>query len=262
MLRILLLDDNPNDRLLVIHELQQAFAQVEVLAAIDQSELEEKLEENQFDLVITDYQLRWSNGLEVLAAVKTRYPDRPVIMFTDSGNEEVAVQGMKQGLSDYLPKRQPFHRLAIAVREAMLKQQMQRDYTAAMSALKASEEQFRLAMEAAELGFWDWDIASDRITSSYHHARLMGIAPATFDNTYAGFLAHVHPDDRPLVEYAIGQAMASPLGAQGSEYEAEFRVVWPDGSIHWLAGKGRVYASGGQPVRMIGIVRDTTDRRL
>ncbi|MBD2090048.1 response regulator [Microcoleus sp. FACHB-1515] len=257
MLRILLLDDNPNDRLLVIRELQQAFSDLEILAAIDSDSFFAQLATDQLDLVITDYQLRWSNGLEVLTVVKTRYPDCPVIMFTDSGNEEVAVLGMKQGLSDYLPKRQPFHRLAIAVREAILKQQMQRDYAAAMLALKASEEQFRLAMEAAELGFWDWDVAGDRVTWSYNQVGLFGAEP-TRDRTYADFLAQVHPDDQAMVQYAIDRAIE-----QNSDYDVEFRVVWPDDSVHWLASKGRVYRNDrGEAIRMIGVVRDTTDRRL
>ena len=258
MLRILLLDDNPNDRLLVTRELHQAFPDVAIELAINATELQAQLEAGNFDLVITDYQLRWSDGLEVLVAAKTRYPERPVIMFTDSGDEEVAVEGMKRGLSDYVPKRQPFHRLSIAVREALHKQQIQRDYKTAMEALKASEEQFRLAMEAAELGFWDWNIATDEVTWSYNHTRLMGVTPEAPNGTYASFLQCVHADDRPMVDYTVRQAVE-----QAGDYEAEFRVVWPDGSTHWLVGKGRVFSNeAGKARRMIGVLRDTTDRRL
>ncbi|AFY55843.1 bacteriophytochrome (light-regulated signal transduction histidine kinase) [Rivularia sp. PCC 7116] len=117
--RILLIDDNPDDRLLAMRELAKEFSNLRVVEIIDASEFEYALEKGHYDLVITDYQLKWTNGLNVLNAFKNRYPDIPVIMFTNSGTQEVAVAAMKAGLDDYVIKSpKHFVRLSQAARLA------------------------------------------------------------------------------------------------------------------------------------------------
>ncbi|MFN6483314.1 MULTISPECIES: response regulator [unclassified Nostoc] len=127
MLRILLIDDNLNDRLLAIHVLEQEFFDLQFQEIVQAKDLEEALETGQFDLVITDYQLRWSDGLTAIRAIKNRYPDCPVIMFTNSGTQEIAVEAMKSGLEDYIIKS-PKHyvRLPAAVRRAIERTEAQR----------------------------------------------------------------------------------------------------------------------------------------
>src|SRR2546421_2787541 len=65
------------------------------------------LQSGDFDLVITDSHLRWTDGLSVLRALKARYPGVPVIMFTGTGNEELAVEAMQAGVGGHLPKSTP-----------------------------------------------------------------------------------------------------------------------------------------------------------
>lgn len=148
MLRILLIDDNLSDRLLAARELGKTFSNLHLLE-VGASEFTSILEAGEFDVVITDYQLRWSNGLEVLQALKSRYPNCPVIMFTDSGSEEIAVKGMKLGLSDYVLKGKSLYRLPIAVQESLDKQRIRRDYEETLEQLRLSEERFR--QQAKEL---------------------------------------------------------------------------------------------------------------
>ncbi|OUL27550.1 response regulator [Nostoc sp. 106C] len=118
MLRILLIDDNPNDRHLAIYALKQEFSDLQIQEIGQAQDLEQALAVGQFDLVITDYQLRWSDGLTVLKAIKSRYPDCPVVMFTNSGTQEIAVEAMKLGLDDYVIKSASQLRLPKAVRRA------------------------------------------------------------------------------------------------------------------------------------------------
>jgi CheY-like chemotaxis protein len=104
-LNVLIADDNPDDRRLVMRELQREFDAVSAYEVVDCVSLYDTLGRGGFNLVVTDYQLKWSDGLAVARAIKARYPDCPMIMFTNSGDEEVAVQALKQGVDDYVLKR-------------------------------------------------------------------------------------------------------------------------------------------------------------
>lgn len=116
-LNILLIDDNPDDRALTIRVLQKENPGLKVQEVFDAIGLSEALKRGGFDLAITDYELVWTNGLTILREIKAHYPDCPVIMFTGSGDEEIAVEAMKAGLDDYILKS-PKHavRLPAAIR--------------------------------------------------------------------------------------------------------------------------------------------------
>ncbi|MEB3357276.1 MAG: ATP-binding protein [Synechococcales bacterium] len=101
---ILLIDDNPADRQLVTRELHRSFPNLEICEVGEREGFEGAIASPSFDLVITDYELNWSTGLEVLRRVKALDPFIPVVMFTASGSQEVAVEAMKSGLDDYVIK--------------------------------------------------------------------------------------------------------------------------------------------------------------
>jgi DNA-binding NtrC family response regulator len=103
-LRIILADDHADDRLLLARELRHEFPGLDILHIIDAEEFAQVLATGQFDLAITDSQLGWTNGLALLQAIKATLPDCPVIMFTGTGSEEIAVEAMKAGLHDYILK--------------------------------------------------------------------------------------------------------------------------------------------------------------
>ncbi|MBM4123460.1 MAG: PAS domain S-box protein [Nitrospira sp.] len=102
--RILLVDDDPSLTVLANEFLQGAFPHLQIDQISTAAGLAQALDTGGFDLVITDYRLGWSDGLEVLRRVKARCPDCPVIMFTATGSEEIAVEAMKAGLDDYVLK--------------------------------------------------------------------------------------------------------------------------------------------------------------
>ena len=131
-LRILFIDDNPNDRILTMRALNREFSNLQVDQVIEAEALAKALDAGDFDLVITDYHIYWTDGLTLLHAVKSRYPDCPVIMFTATGNEEVAVEAMKTGLDDYILKStEHYARLPGAVRSALDKATQRRALHAA-----------------------------------------------------------------------------------------------------------------------------------
>jgi signal transduction histidine kinase len=120
ILRVLVLDDNPHDRQLTLRELHKEFPDVEAVEPLDDAEFREALANARFDIVVTDFNLKWSNGVDIVRAVKGARPHCPVIMFTATGTQEVAVEAMKAGLDDYVIKS-PKHylRLAVAVRSCL-----------------------------------------------------------------------------------------------------------------------------------------------
>jgi len=125
-------------------------------------------------------------------------------------------------------------------------------------ALREAEARLRLALEAGRIGTWDWDMTTNKIMWSRGHEQLWGMAPGTFGGTYAEFEGRLHPDDRPALESAVARAIA-----ERRKYRHEFRVVWPDGSVHWVVGEGECFHDNtGKPVRMVGTVSDITERKL
>lgn len=102
--RILLVDDDPQARLQVRHELSREFPHIQIREVLDWTAIYQALGDNTFDLVITDYALNWATGLDVLKAIKAHNPQLPVVMFTDSGTPAIAVEAMKAGLDDYVVK--------------------------------------------------------------------------------------------------------------------------------------------------------------
>jgi len=120
-LKILLIDDNSDDRFLTIEELKREF-DVDVDQVSTEAEFLQAMIKDNYNIVITDYQLRWATGLEIIRRIKQKFPFLPIIMFTGSQGEEVAVEAMKEGLDDYIIKSENhFMRIPMAIRSILYK---------------------------------------------------------------------------------------------------------------------------------------------
>jgi PAS domain S-box-containing protein len=122
-------------------------------------------------------------------------------------------------------------------------------------ALRVSEERMSLAAENAQLAMWDWDVVNDRVW--IQDEGMFGFDP-TVPIDHATLAGAVHPDDRAARSTAIRHAMTT-----GGTYEAEFRVILADGSVRWVAARGRSPAAtpGGVPQRILGIAMDITRQK-
>lgn len=127
----------------------------------------------------------------------------------------------------------------------------------ANAGLRESEARMHFVGERAGVGYWYWDIATDHLGWSPVCHRLHGV-PETETITYARYLSILHADDREAVDRAVRAALA-PGGS--SDYEIEARVIWPDGTVRWIHGKGSATFQHGQAVRMAGIALDVTARK-
>ncbi|TAG92858.1 MAG: PAS domain S-box protein [Oscillatoriales cyanobacterium] len=123
--------------------------------------------------------------------------------------------------------------------------------------LRKINQQLTLALSATKIGFWDWDVPGNHIIWSIEHEQLFGLAPRSFDGSYECFAACIHPEDLLNLNNASDEART-----RRADYDHEFRVVWPDGSIHWMEGKGKFfYSEEGEAVRMVGTVMEISDRK-
>jgi signal transduction histidine kinase len=121
-----------------------------------------------------------------------------------------------------------------------------------------AEDYSRLAIEMGGMGTWDWDLVHDRVTSSPRLRELAGRPSARGAVTVADVLAVLHPPDREGIRAAVATARAG-----GAPFRHEFRVVHPDGGVHWLMAHGDfVRDASGTPVRMLGVVKDIDARKV
>jgi diguanylate cyclase (GGDEF)-like protein/PAS domain S-box-containing protein len=122
---------------------------------------------------------------------------------------------------------------------------------------RESEQWLRFAQGAAGVGTFSWDIGGDTTTCSDEYFRLFGIEPRATAVTTAEWREHLHPEDRERVIQAMSCSVFD-----GAPFRAEYRLVWSDGSEHWVSSRGEVFRDdAGQPVRMMGALIDITDRK-
>ncbi len=130
---------------------------------------------------------------------------------------------------------------------------MRDDADAARVAPPVRELLAQLAVEAAGIGTYEWDLVSDRLVWDERMQRLLGFADGEFDGTVDAFLAHVAPEDRAVVAAAVDRAVRS-----GGGYDLEYRVPVP-GATRWVAARGRV-VDDGSGSRLVGVAYDITGR--
>ena len=249
-LHFLLIDDNPNDRALATRELTRVFPGLKLTAVTTAAALTLAMKERNFDLVITDYRLRWTNGLKVLTEVKKRLPECPVVMFTGTGNEHIVADAMKRGLDDYIVKT-PAHyaRLPGAARHAL-----ERAY--ARAAAHEADERYRALFETSPdaVGVFDLDakllMVNGRAVEAFgYDTREQMLGRRLYD-----FLV---PEDRPRAEQIVRW-----LKEAGKYQFIEYRAHRKDGSVIAIESSATLIRDrDGQPRAMLVTARDITQRK-
>ena len=123
--------------------------------------------------------------------------------------------------------------------------------------LRQQEERLRLTLTAGQMASWDWLVQSGEIVWNDTHYRMLGYEPGEVKPSYQAWADRVHPDDREVTQSLIQRCMD-----EKRLYTAEFRTLWPDGTIRWLEARGDFeYAADNQPLRNFGVMLDITERK-
>ncbi|GAB4533797.1 MAG: hypothetical protein Tsb0014_19520 [Pleurocapsa sp.] len=246
--KALIIDDNPSDRTLALRELKKLFPQLQYWEIIDEFSLTQALAANKFNIVVTDYQLRWTTGLEILHRIKQHSNSCPVIMFTGTGSEEIAVKAMKAGLDDYVIKS-PRHyvRLAAAVRSAWQRSQ----HRQALEAIKQSYDRF---FERVPLGLYRLNTSGKILEANSTLVKMLGY------NQQKELLGknllkyHVKPEFYRQWQQQLTKADATE--------EFEGQVCRLDGKLIWVCHRAiAVKDAAGNLVCYEGAVADITEKK-
>jgi PAS domain S-box-containing protein len=141
--------------------------------------------------------------------------------------------------------------------QADLERQIAEERASASETLRESEAMLQIALQANGLALWVWDFKQDVLHWSEQKYRMIGIEPGSIEPTTEAWFRAIHPDDLAGVKKTFMIARES-----GADYHAQYRVVWPDGSVHWLESQGQWQRDEtGQVLRVVGVVADVTKRK-
>ncbi|GAB6095626.1 hypothetical protein JCM14469_18780 [Desulfatiferula olefinivorans] len=125
------------------------------------------------------------------------------------------------------------------------------------NSLRERQSRLDLALQSAQMGAWSWNIIENKRYFDTKACHLLGIEPEKFCGTAEEFFSVVHLDDRKMLKDALARTID-----QDVPYNPEYRVVWPDGSIHYILAHGKLHCDdSGQPVKIIGLVGDITKNK-
>jgi diguanylate cyclase (GGDEF)-like protein/PAS domain S-box-containing protein len=218
-------------------------------------------------LVLMDIVMPDINGIDVTRRIKRQSNAPRVVMLTLHDNAEYRFHAQLAGADGFIAKSELETALphliermftAPATVQVQSPADMPARQEAASRALSENDERLRHTLEAGDMGVFDWDVETGAITWTQEHARLFGLNLSQFNGTYDGFTRCVHPADVSGVEQAVEEARRTR-----QNFKHKYRVIWPDGSVHWIFGRGRfIYNAEGHAVHMTGVVMDITESML
>ena len=255
-IKLLLVEDNDIDALLVVRQLKKEGIDVDHRQVKTRDEMERAFSDECWDLVISDYSLPGFGGKDALELFKSRNLDIPFILVSGTVGEDIAVTIMKGGANDYLMKTH-LHRLGPAVKRELEETQLKRDKKRIESVLTQTEKRFQRLIE---------DLRDVVFLSSMDGKKIYIVNPA-FEAIYGRplkeleqnpliWMEAIHDDDKALMI-----PMEKDLKTTGV-CEGEYRIVRPDMTVRWVYDRRcLVFTEGEQEPLMGGVVMDVTEKK-
>lgn len=265
IIKILLVEDDEVDRMAVRRAFKSAGVKVDITAVGEcQSALAQLTEgttshhPQSFECVLLDYRLPDGDGLTLVREVRGSGSKVPLVVLTGQGDEETAVELMKAGATDYLPKSKLSpETLSRSVRNAVRIYRAEREAMLAQQQLRESEERYRLVLEGSNDGIWDWDINTHEIYCNDRLYEIIGLSAEQVKVTYDLLCQLLHPDDRQKVSQAVAKHLEDRI-----ELDVEFRLLHASKEYRNCIARGKAWRDErGRPFRMSGIVSDITERK-
>lgn len=126
-----------------------------------------------------------------------------------------------------------------------------------IDSIKVYEERIEMSQKFANTGSWEWSLKSGEVYWSPMIVKMYGGSEVNLITSHEHFVSALHPDDRQFVQDAVNACIDN-----GEEYNIQHRIVWPDGSVHWIAAQGNVVRNSlGEVERMLGMAQDITQRK-
>jgi len=262
--KVLVVEDVPTDVELMLRELRRLGIDFVHEAVYTRDAFLDALDRFEPDIVLSDYAMPQFTGMEALRLVQDRGSDLPFIVVTGSQNEEVAVECMKAGASDYIIKDR-LRRLGPAVQAVLEKFRVKREKDMAEAA--ARQNRIELDMAIAGSGGAEWEVPVDPIhpdelpdemKMSPRLKAFIGFSDHELASTRSAWFDRIHPDDVARIEAST----KAHREGRAPAHQVEYRIRHRDGTWRWIASIGRLQRDErGRPVRWAGIDWDVTERK-
>ncbi len=252
-LNVLLIEDNPDEAELVRAMLTES--RREALHVEHVTRLKDGLEHLQaepVDVVLLDFSLPDSSGLASFERAREVAPHVPIVILTNLDDEQMALLAVREGAQDYLVKRQVDNDLLLrSIRYAIERMHAEK-------ALLESQERYALAVNAANDGIWDWDLANGTAYFSPRWKSMLGYGDDELGCRIEEWFSRVEPEDA----VALHKALDAHLAGEEPHFENEHRIRCKDASARWVLARGlAVRDSSGAPYRMAGSLSDISARK-
>lgn len=283
VIKVLLVEDNAAESRLLQEILKHTVLNQFYLAPVQRiGEAIALLRAEHFDVILLDLTLPDSTGLDSIDAINQESPNSPIVVLTNTNDDELAVRAVRHGAQDYLVKRQinpdtlirsiryaiERKQASVALREAneVLEERIQErtiELATANQRLQAEidraqkiQERLELAQKAGKTGTFEWNVQTNTVSWTAEVEALYGLAPGSFDGHYDDWIQTLHPDDRVRIEQELQQAIEQKHGL-----ETEFRILHTSGSTRWIAVQSSLFFEDNRPFRMLGIHMDITEKK-
>jgi PAS domain S-box-containing protein len=252
-LRILHLEDDPTDAELVQATLEGEGIACNVTRVENQDDFCAALLKD-FDLILADYTLPSFDGISALKISAEMRPETPFIFVSGTLDEEVAIEALKIGATDYVFKTR-ISRIIPSVQRALREGQERSERRRAENALRRSEAYLAEAQRLSHTGSFGWNISTGQIYWSPETFRIFDLEP-TVTPTVEFVIQRTHPQDRTIVRETVDRA-----SQEGQNFDFEHRLLLPDGSVKYLRVVGHPSQDDSGDLEFVGAVTDITERK-
>jgi PAS domain S-box-containing protein len=253
-LRILHLEDDSQDAALIRETLEDEGISCQVTCVETEAPFIARLETGDFDLIFADYTLPSFDGLSALKSAHQIRPLVPFIFISGTIDEEIAIEALKIGATDYVFKTR-LSRLAPSVRRALREAGERAELSRAEEALRRSEAYLAEAQRLSHTGSFGWDVSSGEIYWSRETFRIFEYQPA--DRVPLELvMQRTHPEDRLMVQQLLDR-----VSRERKDFDFEHRLLMPDESVKYVRVVGRPSQDESGRFELVGAVTDITERK-